>query len=82
MLRDPGKIREVSMRTVILEIPDTLYSAVEKSASHEGCAIEDFICHAIAEKILRERGKRGKNVDIHVILSKVPDVEPEERDAR
>jgi len=70
------------MRTIILEIPDTLYRAVETSASHEGGAIDDFICQAIAEKILRDRGKRGKNVDIHAILSKVPDVEPEERDAR
>lgn len=71
-----------------IKIPESLLKKVRALAEKEGITVEQFISSAIAEKAsawitvdyLRERAARGSHEKFLLALSKVPDVEPDERD--
>jgi predicted transcriptional regulator len=76
------------MSTLSLRLPDSLHRRVRELASAEGISINQFVATAVAEKMsallteqyLYERASRGDRSKYEAALSKVPDVEPEERD--
>ena len=69
-----------------LRIPDYYKTEIEELKGN--VSINQFIVNALAEKIatlrtvdyLEERAKRGSIENMLDILSRVPDVEPDERD--
>ncbi|NIR49348.1 toxin-antitoxin system HicB family antitoxin [candidate division KSB1 bacterium] len=72
----------------MLELPDSLHKKVREIAKKDNVSINQFINSALAEKIaaflteeyLEERAKRGSREKFERVLSKVPDVQPEEYD--
>jgi uncharacterized protein (DUF1778 family) len=76
------------MSTLSLRLPDSLHKEVKSLAKNEGISINQFISSAVAEKMsallteqyLLERAKKGNYTDFLEVMSKVPDVESEERD--
>jgi len=76
------------MSVLSLRIPRSLHDQVRQLASAEGISMNQFAALAIAEKVavlqaadyLDERGKRGSREILLEILSKAPDIEPEEYD--
>ncbi len=76
------------MRTLSLRLPDSLHSEVKILAKNEGVSINQFISSAVAEKMsalltekyLLKRAKDGNKKAFLSAMSKVPDVEPEDRD--
>ena len=71
-----------------IQIPESLFRQVQALAEKEGITVEQFVSSAIAEKAsawmtidyLKERAARGSREKFLQALSKVPDVEPDERD--
>lgn len=71
-----------------LRIPKSLHNQVRELAEEEGVSMNQFVMLALAEKVatlqtidyLEERAKRGSREKLLAILSKAPDVEPEEFD--
>ena len=71
-----------------IKIPESLLKQVQALAEKEGITVEQFVSSAIAEKAsawmtvdyLKERAARGSREKFLQALSKVPDVEPDERD--
>ena len=71
-----------------LAIPDSLLRQVRQLAERENVTLEQFISSAIAEKAaawltveyLEQRAARGSREQFRQVLSKVPDVEPDEQD--
>lgn len=69
-------------------IPDSLIKKVRELAEKEGISVDQFVSSAIAEKAsawstveyLKERGKRGSREKFLQALSKVPKIEPDEKD--
>jgi hypothetical protein len=78
----------MTMSTVSLTIPESIYKHACQLAQQDGISIDQFIATAVAEKIavlmtveyLQERAKRGSREKFEAVLAKVPDVEPEEYD--
>ena len=76
------------MSTLSLRIPESLHRELRELARREGVSINQVISSAVGEKVaslktlnyLRERARRGKRWRFEQVLSKVPDVEPEEAD--
>ncbi len=76
------------MSTISIRLPNYLHDKVRQLADGEDVSINQFITLAVAEKIsalltenyLEERGKRGSRKKFEGILSRVPDVEPDEKD--
>jgi hypothetical protein len=76
------------MSTLSLRIPSSLHRALRDLAEREGISINQIISAAVGEKVaslktldyLRERARRGSRRLFDVVMAKVPDVEPEERD--
>jgi len=76
------------MSTLSIRLPDSLHRYVKELAEQEGVSMNQFIALAVAEKIsalktvdyLEERAKHGSREKFERVLSKVPDVEPEEFD--
>ena len=78
------------MGTLTIRLPNSLHEAVRELARRDNVSINQFIALALAEKVsammtlevehLAERGRRGNRADFESVLSKVPDVEPEEYD--
>ena len=76
------------MSTLSLRIPESLHNRVKLLASEDKISINQFITFALAEKIsaletgryLEERGKYGNSNKFRKILSKIPDIEPEQFD--
>ena len=76
------------MSTLSLRLPESLHKEVKNLAKHEGISINQFISSAVAEKMsallteeyLLERAKKSNKDAFITAMSKVPDVEPEERD--
>lgn len=76
------------MSTLSLRLPDSLHRRVKELASEEGISINQFIATAVAEKMsalmtedyLRERAARGSRTEYDAVLSRVPDIEPDEYD--
>lgn len=76
------------MSTISLRLPDSLHERIRKLAKKDRISINQFAASALAEKIsaletedyLSQRAKRASRVKFDRALSKVPDVEPENRD--
>ena len=76
------------MSTLSLRLPESLHKKLKEVAQQEGVSINQFISTAVAEKMsalmtedyLNERAKRGNKEAFKRVLSKVPDVEPNEED--
>jgi hypothetical protein len=76
------------MSTLSLRLPESLHAKIRQLASEEGVSINQFITLAAAEKVsalltvdyLRERAEGGSRDAFDAVLSRVPDVAPEESD--
>ena len=76
------------MSALNIQIPNSLYSSLQKLAEQDGISMDQFVTLAIAEKIaalatecyLQERANRGNRASYAAVLSKVPDIEPESHD--
>ena len=76
------------MSAITIDIPESLYGKLKTAAEKDRSTPEYFALLAIAEKIsslitveyLEERARRAKIERFEQLLSKVPDVEPEECD--
>lgn len=76
------------MSAITINIPDSLYDKLKEAAAKDKSTPEYFAVLAIAEKLssfmtveyLEERARRAKLERFEELLSKVPDVEPEECD--
>jgi len=76
------------MSTLNVNIPESLRRRAQSLAQDDGVPLDQFIATALAEKVavldadryIRERVARGDRAKFDRVLSKVPDVEPEEDD--
>lgn len=76
------------MSALSLRLPKSLHEQLREVAQEEGISVNQFVMLAVAEKVasisaieyLEKRAKRGSRDKFLEILSKVPDVEPEEFD--
>ncbi|MDX2041445.1 MAG: toxin-antitoxin system HicB family antitoxin [Acidobacteriota bacterium] len=76
------------MSVLSLTLPQSLQERVETLAVREGVSVNEFITLAVAEKTaslttmtyLADRAKQGSREKLLAVLSKAPDVEPEEHD--
>lgn len=76
------------MSTLNVNIPESLRRRAQALAQDDGVPLDQFIATALAEKVavldadsyIRERAARGSREKFDRVLSKVPDVEPEEHD--
>jgi HicB family len=76
------------MSTLSLRLPDSLHKEVKSLSKNEGISINQFISSAVAEKMsalltedyLIKRAKQSSKKAFLTAMSKVPDIEPEERD--
>ncbi|MFQ5743882.1 MAG: YlcI/YnfO family protein [Acidobacteriota bacterium] len=76
------------MSTLSLRLPDSLHKQLRELARKEGVSINQLISTAVAEKLsalmtldyLETRAARGSQEKFDAVLSKVPDVEPEDYD--
>ena len=76
------------MSTLSIRLPNSLHQHAKRLAQTEGVTVNQLVSSALAEKLsaldaeryLNERATRGRDVDINVILAKVPNTEPELKD--
>ncbi len=76
------------MKTMSLRMPDYLKNAVNDVCANEKISLNQFIVNALSEKvsalqtldIIEKRAKRASKESFLEALSKVPSVEPDERD--
>lgn len=76
------------MSTLNVNIPESLRRRAQALAQGDGVPLDQFVVTALAEKVavldadsyIRERAGRGHREKFERVLSKVPDVEPEEHD--
>ena len=76
------------MSHLSLRLPDSLHETAKELAQHDHISVNQFITVAVAEKIaalmtedyLEQRAQRGNRAKFEEILSRVPNVEPEEYD--
>ena len=76
------------MSTLSIRLPNSIHHHAKRLARSEGVSVNQLVSSALAEKLaaldaeryLRERAERGKNVDIDAILAKIPNAEPEPHD--
>jgi hypothetical protein len=76
------------MSALSLRLPKSLHAQLREVAQEEGISVNQFVMLAVAEKVasisaidyLEKRAKRGKREKFLEILSKVPDVEPDNFD--
>ena len=76
------------MSALSLRLPKSLHEQLREVAQEDGISVNQFIMLAVAEKIasistieyLQRRAMRGSREKLLAILSKAPDVEPEESD--
>ena len=76
------------MSTLSLRLPDSLHKEVKALVQEEGISINQFISSAVAEKIsallteqyLIKRSQSGDRQAFLNAMSKIPDVEPDEKD--
>ena len=73
------------MRTITVEIPNSLAKRIQDLARGEGLSASQFLASAAAEKvaawetedIIKQRKHSADPVAISAILARVPDIEPE-----
>ena len=76
------------MSALSLRMPKSLHEQLRELAREEGISVNQFVVLAVAEKVatisaieyLEKRAQRGSREQLLEILSKAPDVEPEEFD--
>ena len=76
------------MSTLSLRLPDSLHNEVKLLAKHDGISINQFVSSAVAEKMsallteqyLLQRAKKGNKQSFLDAMSRVPDIEPGEKD--
>ncbi len=76
------------MSTLSIRIPDSLHRAVRELAESDQVSINQFIAHALTEKVsamktvdyLRQRAAKANMADFDKLLAMVPDREPDECD--
>ena len=76
------------MSTLTVSLPDSIRRRAETLAQSDGISFDQFVALALAEKVavldagtyLAERAKRGDRKKFDDILSRVPDVPPQEGD--
>lgn len=76
------------MSVITIDVPESLFDKLKEVAAKDRSTPEHFALLALAEKLssvitveyLEERAKRAKIERFEQLLSKVPDVEPEEAD--
>jgi hypothetical protein len=76
------------MSTLSIRLPASIHEHAKRLARAEGVSVNQLVSSALAEKLaaidaeryLRERAERGRQVDIDAILAKIPNVEPEAQD--
>jgi hypothetical protein len=76
------------MSVLSLRLPKSLYNQLRELAKAEGISMNQFVTLAVAEKIatlttldyLEERAQRGSREKLLAVLTKAPDVEPEDYD--
>ncbi len=76
------------MKTMSLRMPDYLKNAVNDVCANEKISLNQFIINALSEKvsalqtldIIEKGAKRASKESFLKALSKVPSVEPDERD--
>ena len=76
------------MSVITINLPESLYDKLKEAALKDKSTPEHFVALAIAEKLssfmtvayLEERAKRAKLERFEELLSKVPDVAPEDDD--
>jgi len=76
------------MSAITINIPESLHEKLKEIAEQDNSTPEQLAVLAIAEKLsciltveyLDSRARRAKRDRFDSLLSKVPDVEPEERD--
>jgi len=78
------------MSTLSIRLPESLHNKIKELSEKEGVSMNQLINSAVSEKVsailtaeyLEARGQRGSREKYDRVLSKVPDVEPDERDQR
>jgi len=76
------------MSTLSIRLPESLHKKIKELSEKEGVSMNQLINSAVSEKVsailtaeyLVARGQRGSREKYDRVLSKVPDVEPEEQD--
>jgi hypothetical protein len=76
------------MSTISLRLPESLHQKARELARKENTSINQLVSSALAEKIsalmteeyIEHRAKRASKEKFRKVLSKVPDVEPDEYD--
>ena len=76
------------MSILSIRLPDSLHDIVRKMSKEDNISINQFVASALAEKVtalkteeyISERAKRGSREKFLEILSKVPNVAPENFD--
>jgi post-segregation antitoxin (ccd killing protein) len=76
------------MSSLNVQLPNSLYQALQTLAQQDGISVDQFVATAVAEKIsalatetyLEELAQRGTRNKYEAVLAKVPDVEPEHYD--
>ena len=70
------------------QIPDSLYKQVEALAARENISVEQLVALALSAQVsawmtkdyLKQRAERGSWQKFRAVLTRVPDVEPEDYD--
>ena len=76
------------MSTLNVNIPESLRRRAQALAQDDGVPLDQFIATALAEKVavldadsyIRGRASRGSREKFDRVLSRVPDIEPDEHD--
>jgi hypothetical protein len=76
------------MSTISLRLPESLHKKARELAKKENTSINQLVSSALAEKIsalmteeyIEQRARRASKEKFKKILSKVPDIEPEDYD--
>jgi predicted transcriptional regulator len=76
------------MSTLSVRFPDSLHKNLKQLAQKEGVSMNQLINLAVSEKMsslltvdyLKKRAERGSREDFEDIMSKVPDIPPEDYD--
>lgn len=76
------------MTNLNAQIPDSLYKQVEALAARENISVEQLVAIALSAQVsawmtkdyLEQRAERGSWQKFQQVLTRVPDVEPEDYD--
>ncbi|MBD2497931.1 ribbon-helix-helix protein, CopG family [Nostoc sp. FACHB-280] len=76
------------MNNINVQLPESLYKQIEALAAKENISIEQLVAIALSAQVsawmtkdyLEEKANRGSWEKFQQVLSKVPEVEPEEYD--